>query len=283
MKFPSTITRRSFAAVALGVLAFAVVTASARAQQTAGVVTSAQLPPQVTQVDDVLVPVPSEVFKTLDSFAHYNWRGVQRDELATWRARGDQTSIALLLGAVIAEGFIAVEAKDARQVEKLGHAVLTLTRGLGVQRWAIKRSRSIVDHAESGDWAGVREEWNGVLPDVAEGMNALRSEPLAHIVSLGGWARGTEAMATLVGQKYSADQAELLRQAAMLAHFEAEISSMTRERRGGAVASRLGEHLRKYRQIIEAAGPQLSPAAAKEIAQVAATLIRSAAGEKRSR
>ena len=242
-----------------------------------------QLPPQVTRVDDVLAPVASEVFKTLDHYAHYNWRNVQRDELATWRARGDQTSIALLLGAVIAEGFIAVEAKDAPQVEKLGRAVLTLSRALGVQRWAIKRSRSIVDHAESGDWTAVREEWNHVLPDVQQGMNALRSEALAHVVSLGGWARGAEALATLIGQKYSAEEAELLRQPAMLAHFESQISEMTRERRGGSAFARTSEHLQDFQRIIESAGAQISPAAAKEIAAVAAALIKSATREQRSR
>ena len=252
-------------------------------RETAGNSARKELPPQVTRVDGVLAPVASEVFKTLDVYAHYNWRKVQRDELATWRARGDQTSIALLLGAVIAEGFIAVEAKDAPQVEKLGRAVLTLSRGLGVQRWAIKRSRSIVEHAESGDWPAVREEWNHVLPDVQQGMNALRSETLAHVVSLGGWARGAEALATLIGQKYSAAEAELLRQPAMLAHFESHISEMTRERRGGSAVARTGEHLQDFRRITESAGAQISPAAAKEIAAVAAALIKSARREQRSR
>ena len=267
----------------VSVAAFVVALGPAAAQQTSRTADTTRLPPHVTRVDDVLVPLATEVFKTLDVFAHYNWRGVQRDELATWRARGDQTSIALLLGAVIAEGFIAVEAKDAPQVEKLGRAVLTLSRGLGVQRWAIKRSRSIVDHAESGDWAAVREEWNHVLPDVQQGMNALRSQQLAHIVSLGGWARGAEAIATLMGQKYSPEHAELLRQTAMLAHFESHLSRINRERQGGAGFARTTEPLQKFRQILEASGSQISPGAAKEIAVVAATLIRSAAREPRSR
>lgn len=267
----------------LGFGALSLASEPASAQQTARTADEAQLPPHVTRVDDVLVPLAGEVFKTLDVFAHYNWRGVQRDELATWRARGDQTSIALLLGAVIAEGFIAVEAKDGPQVEKLGRAVLTLSRGLGVQRWAIPRSRSIVDHAESGDWAAVREEWNHVLPDVQQGMNALRSQHLAHVVSLGGWARGAEALATLIGQRYSAEGAALLRQKAMLAHFESEFAEMNRERQGGPAFARTSEPLQKFRRILDASGAQISPAAAKEIAAVAAALIRSAAREPRSR
>jgi len=70
-----------------------------------------ELPPQAKPIDDVLVPVPREVFKSLDKFANSNWVRVQRRGLARWKPHGDQPQISLLLGAIIAEGFIAVEAK----------------------------------------------------------------------------------------------------------------------------------------------------------------------------
>ena len=161
-----------------------------------------QLPPQSTAIEDVLVPVPREIFATLDKFAHSNWRAVQRPELAQWRPHGDQTEIALLLGVVIAEGFIAVEATDAAEVKSVGRAVLTLARGLGVERAALKRSRSIVEHAEKSDWPAVRKEWDGVLPDVQQGMNELESEPLAQLVSLGGWLRHGSPYGTGVAELF---------------------------------------------------------------------------------
>src|SRR5664279_2878201 len=99
------------------------------------------LPSESTVIDGVLVPVPSAVFVTLDKFAHSNWRSVQRPELAHWKPRGNQTEIALLLGAVIAECFIAVAAEDVDEVKTVGNAVLVLTRGLGVEQAALKRSR----------------------------------------------------------------------------------------------------------------------------------------------
>ena len=83
----------------------------------------------------------------------------------------------------------------------MGRAVLKLARGLGVEKAALRRSRSIVEHAERGDWAGVRKEWDGVLPDVQRGMNELQSEELAQLVSLGGWLRGAEALTALILQK----------------------------------------------------------------------------------
>ena len=88
------------------------------------------LPPQAAIVRGVLVPVPREIFLALDRFAHSNWRKVQRPELAQWRPPGDQVRNALLLGALIAEGFVAVEAEDSAETKDIGRAVRTLARGL---------------------------------------------------------------------------------------------------------------------------------------------------------
>jgi hypothetical protein len=238
----------------------------------------AHLPAHVSHVEDVLVPVASEIFKTLDRFKDSNWRAVQRQDLATARPRGDQASIALLLGAVIAEGFIAVAAEDANEIKNLGRSLLTLGRGLGVEQWALKRSRSIVDHAESGDWAAVRKEWDQVLPDVHEGMKELKSQELAHLVSLGGWVRGSEALSVLVLQRYSPEDAELLRQPVMLDHFEKQLGIAAK---GDPAPSRAIAGLQNYRRIVETTPTPFSPAIVKEIGAVAAELRQSFAGESR--
>ena len=109
-----------------------------------------QFPPQSRVVAGVLVPVPNEIFNTFDKFANSNWRAVQHPELAQWRPHSDQADNALLLGVVIAEGFIAVEAEDAGEAKSIGRAVLALARGLGVEKAALRRSRSIVEAAEKG-------------------------------------------------------------------------------------------------------------------------------------
>ncbi len=74
-----------------------------------------ELPRQAKPISEVVVPIPSEVFDSLDKFSNANWRSVQRDGLARAKPHGDQTQIALLLGVVIGEGFIAVEAHDAAE------------------------------------------------------------------------------------------------------------------------------------------------------------------------
>ena len=96
--------------ISICIFALATLTSLLVAQTPPAAAGAKQFPPQSTAIEDVLVPVPREIFDTVDKFAHSNWRAVQRPELAQWTPHGDQTEIALLLGVVIAEGFIAVEA-----------------------------------------------------------------------------------------------------------------------------------------------------------------------------
>ena len=263
------------------ILALASVTSLLVAQTppTAG---AKQLPPQSTAVEDVLVPVPREIFNTLDKFAHSNWRAVQRPELSQWMPHGDQTEIALLLGVVIAEGFIAVEAENAAEVKSVGRAVLTLARGLGVEKAALTRSRSIVEHAEKGDWPAVRKEWDGVLPDVQQGMNELKSEQLAQLVSLGGWLRGTEALTALVLQNYSPENAELLRQPALLDYFEKQLAGMSGNIRIDPIIVRMREGIRKIRLLLASKDGKISQEKVKEIATIAEELRKGLSPKGRS-
>ncbi len=188
-----------------------------------------QLPSQAKVVKGALVPVPEEIFHLLDKFSGAYWHLVQRPEIVRWKPHGDQVHIALLLGVVVAEGFIAMEGKDSAEVKDVGHAVLSLARGLGVGRVALRRNRSIMEYAEQNKWTAARKEWDGVLSDLEKGMIELRSERISQLVSLGGWVRGMEALCALVIQDYSPERAELIRQTAVIDYLEKQLVEMQRD------------------------------------------------------
>ncbi len=232
------------------------------------------LPPQAAIVRGVLVPVPREIFLTLDRFANSNWLAVQRPELADWRPPGTQAQNALLLGALIAEGFVAVEARDFAETKSIGRSLRTLARGLGIERAVLRRSRSIIDHAESGDWPAVRAEWDEVLPDVQNGMDRIRSEPLAHLVSLGGWLRGTEALTALLRQRYSEENAQLLRQPVLLGYFEEQLANMSGSLQGDRAVARMAKGLRQMRRALPAGDGKVSRKKVEEISESSAALMK---------
>ena len=212
---------------------------------------SSQLPSQAKPVQGVVMPVPKEIFRSLDKFRDANWRAVQRPEVIHWKSHGDQVQIAILLGVITAEGFIATEAEDSIEVKNVGDVVLKLARGLGVEESALRRSRSIMDHADKGEWAATRKEWDGVLSDLESGMIRLKSSQLSQLVSLGGWLRGTEALCTLILQNYSADRAELIRQPVLLDQLEKQLLGLSGEIRSRPMIAKMLEGIQEIRALIQ--------------------------------
>jgi hypothetical protein len=232
-----------------------------------------ELPAQVKPLEGILVPVPKEIFRSLDKFQNANWRAVQRPEIVRWKSHGDQVQIALLLGVTVAEGFVAMEGEDSAEVHALGNSVLTLARGLGVEETALRRSRSIMDYADQQQWARARREWDGVLSDLENGMIALKSEPLSQLVSLSGWLRGTEAICALVLENYSQERAEIVRQPALLEHLEEQLAAMPPAIHNRAMVMKMRDGIRQLRALVQNENKVLSEKTLKQIRSICHDLV----------
>ena len=235
-----------------------------------------ELPPQSKLIDDVVVPVPSEIFGVLDKLGHPVWSAVQRPSKTIASPIGDQPQTALLLGAVIAEGFIAVEAKDAEQVKQIGKSVLNLAKYFNVQKEVEKRSKSIIESADKADWATVRRELDGALEDVKGAMDKLNSGQLAQLISLGGWLRGTEALTAVVQRNYSTDGAELLHQPLLLDHFDKRLANLKPKFQADPVVIKVRKGLLDIRPLLGLSeGSTISEKSVKQINDITSDLIKS--------
>jgi hypothetical protein len=189
---------------------------------------------------------------------------------------GNSAQIALSLGLVIAEGFLAVAAEDTTEVQDLGKAALKLARALGVEKSLLGRGNSIIDRAGKKEWAAVREEWSGVNADLKEAMFEIGSEPLSQLVSLGGWLRGAEALSALVSQHYSAADAQLLYQPILLDYFGKRVSQMESKIRADPAVIEMEKGIIRLKPLIgsEYRTP-ISEQDVKEIRNIAADLVKS--------
>src|SRR5437762_6077886 len=177
------------------------------------------------KVEDVVVPLPNEVFGALNKLGGVNWREyVRNDKGANFTER---PRIALLLGAVIADGFIAVQAEDAPTVKEIGHRVLTLSKAIGLSSSITAHAKAITDAADKRNWASVRQELDRTQNSVQQATNEVHEEKLSQLVSLGGWLRGTEVLTSVVKQHFSNGGAELLHQPALLTYFQTRLQAMS--------------------------------------------------------
>ena len=167
-----------------------------------------------------------------------------------------------------------MEAKDSTEVKNLGNTVLKLALGLGVEKDALRRSRSIIEYADKDEWVEARKEWDGVFSDLQNGMINIKSKELAQLVSLGGWFRGTEALSALVLQNYSPERAELIRQPVLLDFLEKELLGLNSEVKKRPIIAKMVEGIRRIRVLIQNENDPATEKTVREIDGICEELVR---------
>ena len=220
------------------------------------------------RVDDVVVPLPNEVFGALNKLGGVNWKEYVRSGKGSNFT--ERPRIALLLGTVIADGFIAVQAEDAPAVKDIGQRVLGLAKGIGVGNSITPHAKAITEAADKRNWTGVRQELDRTQNSVQQAMNEVHDEKLSHLVSLGGWLRGTEVLTAVVNKRFSADGAELLHQPDLLIYFQERLQGMPEFNMKllQDIQTALGE----VRPLIDVGDASISAASVKRINEITTKL-----------
>jgi len=175
------------------------------------------------------VPTPAEFFAALDKVGKPDWASFYRDPVPT--TYPVRPLAALNLGALVADGYVAVEAQDGQQVKNTGSDIIALARALGVSERVLERGKSISDFADKNDWSALKEELDATTNEVRAAMAMQRDEGLAALITAGAWIRALQVgsrAAELSGEP-AADG--LLGQPALLAHLRSELDALPEKTR----------------------------------------------------
>src|SRR6059036_2073248 len=217
-----------------------------------------------TTVEDVVVPLPNELFGALNKLGSVNWREYVRTEKSSNFT--ERPRIALLLGTVIADGFIAVQAEDAPAVKEIGQRVLNLSKGIGVGNSITPHAKAITDAADKRKWENVRQELDRTQSSVQAAMNEVHDEKLSQLVSLGGWRRGTQVLTSVVTKHFSPDGAELLHQPDLLVHFQAQLQAMPEFNL--PIIREIQNALVEVRPLVDVGSSHISPDSVRKISEI---------------
>ena len=220
------------------------------------------------RVEDVVVPLPNEVFGALNKLGSVNWKEYVRSNKGSNFT--ERPRIALLLGTVIADGFIAVQAEDAPTVKEIGQRVLTLSKGIGVGNSITPHAKAIIEAADKRKWENVRQELDRTQNSVQQAMNEVHDEKLSQLVSLGGWLRGTEVLTAVVTKRFSTDGAELLHQPDLLIYFQTRLQAMPEF--DLAIIHEIQGALVEVKPLIDVGNAHISPDSVKKINEITTRL-----------
>jgi hypothetical protein len=198
--------------------------------------------------DAISIPTPGELFAALGKPGKPNWSGQFRGPIPT--SYRNRAQIALNLGGLIADGFIAVEAEDGQQVKNIGTDILKMAKALGVSENILSRSNSINDFAENNEWDALQEELEATQNEVKSSMQSHQDQDLVILVSLGGWIRGTEVVSSAVLQNFNEQSAKVLRQPALVKFIHSKVNDMSGETQNDPLVKKVNDQLGVIEQLV---------------------------------
>jgi hypothetical protein len=162
----------------------------------------------------------------------------------------DRPRLALEMGAVIADGFLAVAAEKQSRIEPVGRVLLKYARGLGVADHVTGHTRSILEKAARGQWSGIKQELIRTQAEMEAAMLGLKDEEIAHLLALGGWLRGLEMTSAVVMETYSPDRAARLVQPELLDYFIDRVSTLNPNLKNSPLGQTIEKNLKEVKRII---------------------------------
>src|SRR5438552_7328049 len=225
---------------------FAGVLVGAGAEET-GHLTADQLA-KAARSDLITIPTPGELFAALGKTGKTNWSGQYRGPIPV--TYSNRAQIALNLGGLIADGFIAVEAKDGQQVKNIGSDIIRLAKALGVSESLLSRGNSINEFAEHNEWDTLNEELEATQNEVKSSMQSHADQDLVILVSVGGWIRGTQVVSGAIMQNYDERSAKVLRQPALVRLMQSKVNEISPELRGEPLVKDVSEQLGGIEKLV---------------------------------
>jgi hypothetical protein len=199
-------------------------------------------------IDSLTIPTPGEFFKAIEKGGKPNWASQYRPPISVKST--SRAQVAFSLGTLIADGYIAVEAQDGQQVKNVGKDVLALATKLSVSQSVLARGASLTQFAENNAWDQLNEELEATQNEVKKALEENRDSDLITLVSVGGWIRGTEVVTGLILQKYSPDDAKLLRQPALVSFLQQKLGQLPERLQKDSLVEKVNSEIGNLQKLV---------------------------------
>ena len=239
------LTGRHFGVIALMAM-------GCHAVQSANVANSPMTEPQkqaAVFLDELSVPSPGEVFSALNKACRPNWATLVTP--ATAPVTTERPQLALAVGVLTANGYVAVEAQDGQQVKNVGREMMTLAKSLGVSQSLMGRGNSLMEFAESNDWEALADELEATENEVKNSMVDQKDHDLVTLTSAAAWLRGLEVATGVVLASDSLQGAAELHQPELARRLASQLDTLPDRMKRGALVPAVKRTLETSATLLE--------------------------------
>ena len=153
-------------------------------------------------------PSISKIFSQLEELPAIPEDYVLRNRPA--RLSTSSGKVALEMGFLLADGFIAVCSSHMNDVKPIALELSRYGRALGVGERMEVHSAALLEQAEKGNRREFKRIINNTQSDVNAELTALGDPDLSHLIALGGWVRDYEASAAALCDEFDAEKAAII-------------------------------------------------------------------------
>lgn len=123
-----------------------------------------------------------------------------------------EVQVPQVLGVRIADGVMAVQAKDAEMLGKAAADIEKLAAKLKVPEGDLARARKARSMANEGKWLDVFRELGFLQQDIMQKLEQNPKDPGSTLLMVAGWVQGSRYTSQLIGDNYSDASSNILRE-----------------------------------------------------------------------
>ncbi len=224
-------------------------------------------------LNEFTVPSIAKVFNELEKISPLSYNS---DHLKDYeRLPFDESRLALRLGTLIADGFIAVQTGNSDDVPIIAKHISNYAAALSAGKSLKKHAAALLEHAKAKDLPKLKKALAATQRDVEHDFVRLRNPDLSHLISLGGWLQALNSASIAVDKKYTPERALTLFREDVADYYAESIGSLhpdTSSRPHLVKMRLLLQGLRNAMVLEEGAKPTAKQV--KEVTEVSAELVK---------
>jgi hypothetical protein len=222
--------------------------------------------------DDLSVPCPGEVFAALDKACRPNWATLVTP--ATAPVTTERSQLALSVGVLAANGYIAVKAQDGQQVKNVGRELMSEAKALGVSQSLMGRGNSLMEFADNGDWDALADELEATENEIKSTMVGQKDRDLVTLTSAAAWLRGLEVATGVVLANEKLQGADVLRQPELARELASRLSGLPDRMKRGVLVPGVKQVLESSALLLENNDPSKTRENFKKIHDDCAAIVK---------
>jgi len=162
----------------------------------------------------------------------------------------EREELAIEIGFLISEGFLAVQSGDMKKVQTLASTLSRYSNALGAGEKVKGHAAAILELSKNNEIDKLKSELSATQEDVEKELILLQDIDLAHLISLGGWLRALDVSTSAVRKNFSEGRAKLLYREDVADYYAYALSSMKPELKEKANVQQMLKDLNALKKIM---------------------------------